>query len=397
MKLVGVAADVVDARMQRPLCSTGAASPLNLFGCVGEGSTADAMAREALLLWVGISSAPQHCSNGRKTEVGASGVGGGEKAGDSLCPPRTLEDLDAPVLKGIFCASDAIRLRLAKSLLSVCGVDIPEVEAEDSGAVPGDIAGIEDADVVVQEGGAENIEEVSGDGGGVAVQTDADVLVEEGAVELENKKSTAGKLTPKEAQVVEYDTFGAHTASAADTEDMIFEDELPGHIVRLLLDNIPRPEGAAGGGLPGGALENEAFSRASGAVVPGTVVGRRSDCTELFTVLCTLVGESMKVGVGRDRRPSKKPALDVQELLSDLVARLVAHPCTERRGSKEDEKDTLLVGLLNLGVTVVEACPESAGPLGKDLVETLLEDFLFAPPRPARYMFGGGGSCFLEI
>ncbi|CAN0071818.1 unnamed protein product, partial [Sphacelaria rigidula] len=172
MKLVGVAADVADARMQRPLCSTGAASPLNLFGCVGEGSTADAMAREALLLWVGISSAPQHCSNGRKTEVGAGGVGGGEKAGDSLCPPRTLEDLDAPVLKGIFCASDAIRLRLAKSLLSVCGVDIPEVEAEDSGAVPGDIAGIEDADVVVQEGGAENIEEVSGDGGGVAVQTD---------------------------------------------------------------------------------------------------------------------------------------------------------------------------------------------------------------------------------
>lgn len=41
------------------------------------------------------------------------------------------------------------------------------------------------------------------------------------------------------------------------------------------------------------------------------------------------------------------------------------------------------VGLLKLGVTLVEACPEAALPLGEGLVEALLDDFLFAPPTPA--------------
>lgn len=44
----------------------------------------------------------------------------------------------------------------------------------------------------------------------------------------------------------------------------------------------------------------------------------------------------------------------------------------------------LQVGLLKLGVTLVEACPEAAVPLSKGLVEALLSDFLFATPTPAR-------------
>ncbi|CAN0392248.1 unnamed protein product, partial [Hapterophycus canaliculatus] len=41
------------------------------------------------------------------------------------------------------------------------------------------------------------------------------------------------------------------------------------------------------------------------------------------------------------------------------------------------------VGLLKLGVTIVEACPAAAVVLGEGLVEALLDDFLFAPPTPA--------------
>ena len=42
------------------------------------------------------------------------------------------------------------------------------------------------------------------------------------------------------------------------------------------------------------------------------------------------------------------------------------------------------VGLLKLGVTVVQACPSAARVMGDGLVESLLDDFLFAPPTPAR-------------
>ena len=223
MKLVGVAADVADARMERPLFSAGSAAPLDLFGCVGEGSTADAMAQEALLLWVGITRAPRHCLDVRRTKVGATAVSSRKEAGDGLCPSGTLEGLDAPVLKGIFCASDAIRLRLAQSLLSVCGVDVPAVRAEDSGAIQGDIAAVEDAHGVVDELDIDSDEEVGGDGEGVTVQTGANIHVEGSAVKLEKEKIPAGKLTPRDSQLVEHDTVGAHTASAAGTEDMIFE------------------------------------------------------------------------------------------------------------------------------------------------------------------------------
>lgn len=37
------------------------------------------------------------------------------------------------------------------------------------------------------------------------------------------------------------------------------------------------------------------------------------------------------------------PAVDVQSLSLNLVERLLAHPFTEKRGSKEAGKDTLLV------------------------------------------------------
>lgn len=91
-------------------------SPLDLFGCVGEGPPADSMAQEALQLWVALSRAPpEACADSTELQKGG-GVDGETQGRD--CRP---EKLDGPVLKGILCASDAIRLQLAQSLLEVCG------------------------------------------------------------------------------------------------------------------------------------------------------------------------------------------------------------------------------------------------------------------------------------
>ena len=111
--------------------------------------------------------------------------------------------------------------------------------------------------------------------------------------------------------------------------------ELREHVVHLLLDNIPRPY-------------SERREEEEGGI---TVKGRvnfsqpisKMDCTQLFDVLCTLVSASIeeksREGVQRDAMRR----LDVDELASIVVERLLAHPCTEKRGAREEDKDTLLV------------------------------------------------------
>ncbi|CAN0380977.1 unnamed protein product [Ectocarpus fasciculatus] len=42
------------------------------------------------------------------------------------------------------------------------------------------------------------------------------------------------------------------------------------------------------------------------------------------------------------------------------------------------------LGLLKPGATIVEACPQAALGLGEGLVEALLDEFLSAPPTPAK-------------
>lgn len=413
VELVGVAADIADARAlvirhKRSSCPVGTTSPLDLFGCVGEGTPADAMAQEALLLWVGITRAPPDCWPPPSPRAGEldgrkMGIGDVVASDGNVARHPTVEKLNAPVLKAIFCASDAIRLRLARSLLSVCGVEGPTVPG--SGTASEYAAGGEDVAGRVARVGAKRIEESDVERGGAVtdtVQTDEKLHTEASDLGSGDKKS-AGERQAQELLVVDNDTV-SHTAPEGvkplevacagdeDGEGKAPVDDVPGHIVRLLLGNIPRAE-AVNGGLSG-AREMEAFS------VPETLLGTalggkappRRDCTELFTVLCALVAKSLKADSSRGHDPTGPP-VDIQGLLSDLVTRLNAHPCTERRGAKEADKDTLLVGLLELGITVVEACPESAGPLGKGLVEALLDDFLFAPPTPARYVNTGIRLC----
>lgn len=69
-----------------------------------------------------------------------------------------------------------------------------------------------------------------------------------------------------------------------------------------------------------------------------------------------------------------------QSFTDDTILRH-ALPPSEHSQSYVDYRPQ--VGLLKLGVTIVDACPEAGFPLGEGLVEALLDDFLFAPPTPA--------------
>lgn len=284
MELAGVAADVANARASANSGSSSSSSrrhrsavvaaPLDLFGCVGEGAPADAMAQECLLLWVGIARAPVEAWVPRG-EGGGRGVRGRKREGVRSETVRRCRagGLDGPVLKAIFCASDAIRLRLAQSLLQVCSsADAGQDTTVDKDAVV-------DKDTVGREKCGED-----GD------DDDDDVVI----VYAEDERSPDDD---NEACFVRGETT--------------MVGELREHVVRLLLDNTPRPEKTAGEGgcgpkEPSGV--GEGALSASGSV-PKTLLGigsgtgsgrpmaRRTDCTQLFEVLCPLVGESMKVCV----------------------------------------------------------------------------------------------------
>ncbi|CAM9998552.1 unnamed protein product, partial [Ectocarpus sp. 12 AP-2014] len=135
MELAGVAADIADARSRatggagaagaagrvrqqadppRPSESApGNTDPLDLFGWVGEGSPADAMAQEALRLWVGVSRAPARRHGRLQLPSGERQAEGGQGVPDdgrsSTAAGHHGAAMDGPILKAIFCASDAIR------------------------------------------------------------------------------------------------------------------------------------------------------------------------------------------------------------------------------------------------------------------------------------------------
>ncbi|CAM9236271.1 unnamed protein product, partial [Ectocarpus fasciculatus] len=367
MELAGVAADIADAssraagaaggvrqqqtELPRPSESApGNTAPLDLFGWVGEGAPADAMAQEALRLWVGVSRAPPRrrgrlpLPSGERRAEGEPGVPDDGRSSTAAAGPGAA--IDGPILKAIFCASDAIRLQLAQSLLSVCG---------SSGSTGGPVVcspvgGIGDEGVgTLTPGSSSPVDgavpsDVDAASGNTEEETDDGVLVNLGEG---SAAAGTGSLAPEAEKEEGAASAGIRTA-----------DCLREHVVRLLLANMPRAADGAGAG--------RRQRRPSG----------QRDCTQLFDVLCSLVEESMKGGVEHDR-------LGVDNLTADVVERLLAHPCTERRGAREVDQDTLLVGLLKLGVTIAEACPEAALRLGEGLVEALLDDFLFAPPTPA--------------
>lgn len=298
MELAGVAADIADARASagdksnsRSSSSRPAvAAPLDLFGCVGEGAPADAMAQECLLLWVGVSRAPLGAWVPRDGHGGRRGSEGVHSDNIRRCLKGRL---DGPVLKAIFCASDAIRLRLAQSLLQVCSVD--------AGTSRGGVDGVAKYTTVGQD---------------TAVGQDTTV----GRDTTVGQDAAGGKNDDEGVVIVHLDDgrspdtrFRVREASK-DNKEACFEggeatvvNEIRKHVVRLLLDNVPRPEKTSGGEDCGPKVGEGALS-VSGSVletVPGTGSetgsgiprARRRDCTQLFDVLCTLVGESMKVSV----------------------------------------------------------------------------------------------------
>lgn len=171
---------------------------------------------------------------------------------------------------------------------------------------------------------------------------------------------------------------GAEEDTAAESEAA--RNDLREHVVLLLLDNIPRSAKSGEGGLPMlGAKEEEEVEGGRGAVSRDTGDGQRQrkrrrresrrkdkDCTQLFDVLCALVERSIKLAraVDQDRAGGgssggataaaaavaeaaatgpKHGRLDVDGLAANVVERLLEHPCTERRGAREADKDTLLV------------------------------------------------------
>lgn len=254
-----MAADIADARTRTTVVTD--LRPLDLYGCVGEGSPADSIAQEALDLWVGVSRAPMDC---RKTLLPSGTVDRVRGEGHINGFP-----FDEAVLKAIFCASNAIRIRMSQSLLKVCDATNDVVAKEIEGNI-------------------------------VIPKADGD--------RVSSREQHGGRCTPL--------------------------DEVREYVVRLLLENIPRPHsGAEEGGMTGTEAKNR--------VSQPYMVTR--DCTQLFHVLCTLV----RVSIGaKSREGAQREAghrLNVSELASNVVERLLAHPCTEIRGSREEEKDTLLV------------------------------------------------------
>lgn len=271
-----MAADIADARTT----TVADLRPLDLYGCIGEGSPADSMAQEALDLWVGVSRAPMACwKTLQSTDVPSGTVDRVSGDGHSDGYP-----LDEAVLKAIFCASDAIRIRMSQSLLQVCNAA---------------------NDVVARKIDNNNVSPKADGNRALSGEPDGNRVVQHG-----------GKITPL--------------------------GELREYVVKLLLENIPSPYG----GTEEGGMTGTEVTVTDGTVAQVRVsqpYTRTRDCSQLFHVLCTLVSVSIvaKSREGAQRESARK--LDVGELASNVVERLLAHPCTERRGSREEEKDTLLV------------------------------------------------------
>lgn len=350
MELAGVAADIADAgshtsngglRPTRgvagPHAAAAAAAPLRLFGCVGEGTPSDAMAEEALRLWVGVSRAPPRSWGPLLLTMDDRGAGGDDT------PAAPAAGMDGPVLKAVFCASDAIRAQLARSLLLVCGgvgTAAAEAAAEAAAGRASSSSSANDHEAI----------EAAGEGAGAPPLPAATSSTP--AVAARRQEGTAAAATA--------------TESEAARNDLLRE-----HVVRLLLDNIPRSvksgDGAtAGGRAPASGGKEEHGPAASAAAVSRAGRRRRretrrkdKDCTQLFEVLCALVEKSIKLaadqgragGLGGESSSSaaaavagpKRGRLDVNALAANVVERLLAHPCTERRGAREEDKDTLLV------------------------------------------------------
>lgn len=417
MELAGVAADIVDASSRtsrgRPSTSTptlaptattassarrSAASPnnnaagtlpqapLELFGCVGEGAPAESMAREALVLWVGVFRLPPQSrallqgakdtdqrdnalgdkalgdagvrgggGGGGDKGLGDKGVAGGRyiEGGEGVVSRRSrLQALDKPVMKAILCASDAIRQRVAQSLLQACGVGPAAVEVAAAEAAAAAAAATATASAV---GGNEVAvaacpEKPASDGNDNAsarsstssltaassefVESDAmekeadcaptqpseesdHVATAATAASVASSSSAAGACA---SSGLEKNAGGgeerAPATAALSTDKGVLEeeavcgavgkaggpgawaggggrgrvgvrDELREHVVRLLMDNVPRMA------KPGREVGVGEGTR--GGVICGSTELRR-DCTQLFQVLCALVEELIEVG-----------------------------------------------------------------------------------------------------
>lgn len=362
MDLVGVAADIADAAacsrtavgcrvagvarlpdtsIPPPNNMVQTSAPLDLFGCVGEGAPAEAMAEEALNLWVGVSHTPRGAQREvlslREEGDGRGGRGGGgarERISETGLAMDEATSMDGPILKAIFCTSVSIRLQLAQSLLSVCGGGggndggLLKAKENSASSSPGQTAALSTAPTVAslgttQQGGQDG--QCSDDSPGTAAGT----------------TSTTNKQGPGSTD---------ERSRRGDTGG------LRKHVVRLLLGGIPRADKSqAGGAMPilrvGG--EEVAKRRAlAGDARRRQQEARRRDCTQLFDVLCHLVEESIKSSTDKGRASEtgemvggcpKHDDFDVDGLTSDVQERLLAHPCTERRGAKEADRDTLLV------------------------------------------------------
>ena len=51
----------------------------------------------------------------------------------------------------------------------------------------------------------------------------------------------------------------------------------------------------------------------------------------------------VKVGTSVTSRVTANTGVNVDDMVSHVVSRLLEHPCSERRGAKDGDKDTLLV------------------------------------------------------
>lgn len=308
-----MAADIADARAQtateRPpgawppanATLTSGAPPLDLEGCVGEGTPADAMAQEALLLWVGMARAPLESwvLASREPAGEGEGVRSEEAAGRFRAGA-----LDAPVLKAIFSASDAIRVRLAQSLLQVCGagsaaaadVKDPTVDEDTIAAgvkypaVEEDTAAVSSATTAVTAAWSEAVDDENRE-----YEYDDVVLVDmddgrdfEASPEPEKAADPPTGLSRGEGSP---DKAACRKGGAG---MRALSEELREHVVRLLLDSIPRAEKADEEGV--GATRS-GVEEAPGNVSGWLPAARRRDCTQLFDVLCALVKTSVVVSL----------------------------------------------------------------------------------------------------
>lgn len=276
MELAGVAAEISDLRARRPGSRyprrehlvDHSTAPLDLSGCVGEGTPAEVMVEEALSLWVGIT----HASFGAHASTRAEE--------DVSLPKRqsSLKRLDDPVLKAIFCASDAIRVRLARSLLEVCeDDDLSLCGSSPRGSRNGAAA---KSEPVLSMGSADDSEKASAACGGM--ENSAGTRLEGvGENEETSERLPTTALTPARVETPERENFVG---------------ELRTYVVRLLLDNIPRAKVMS---VSAGKLATE-VSGTPGGAQPATEPGSREqnlDCTQLFHVLCALVGMCIKVSL----------------------------------------------------------------------------------------------------